>query len=76
MVSISELKNLGEEKIQEWKQKVPNGMQGYVDGYSPEDIINLILDKEMGERDLCDWLRWRDSTKQQRTKKGSCVEGH
>ena len=56
MVSITTARTWANNKVEEWKKKVPNELGGYVEDLSAEDVYTLILNREMSEKDLNDWL--------------------
>ena len=53
---------LGNE-VENWKKKLPAGMGGFVDKLTPEDVYQMILDREFGLEDLTNWLDMRDFEK-------------
>jgi hypothetical protein len=49
---------LGKE-VNDWKKKLPPGLGGYVENLSPEEVYDMILDREFSIEDLHDWLKHR-----------------
>ncbi|KAH7332754.1 hypothetical protein B0J17DRAFT_632046 [Rhizoctonia solani] len=61
MVSITTLDKLASDKIDEWKRKIADRLGGYVEEYTPEEVYDMILDRQLGINNLFDWLKWRDN---------------
>lgn len=73
MVSVTALQEMASKEIDAWKQKIPEGMGGYIDNLTPEDIYEKILDKEFGINDFYDWLKWRDSIRDSEEEMGEIM---
>ncbi|GAB1526983.1 hypothetical protein RhiTH_010158 [Rhizoctonia solani] len=56
-IPISTVREWLAAEIENWKNKLPSGLGGYVDNLTPEDVYYMILEREMSIEDLHDWLK-------------------
>ncbi|GAB1526768.1 hypothetical protein RhiTH_009940 [Rhizoctonia solani] len=56
-IPISTVREWLAAEIENWKNKLPSGLGGYVDNLTPEDVYYMILERKMSIEDLHDWLK-------------------
>ncbi|QRW15547.1 Vegetative incompatibility protein HET-E-1 [Rhizoctonia solani] len=56
-IPISTVREWLATEIENWKNKLPSGLGGYVDNLTPEDVYYMILERKMSIEDLHDWLK-------------------